>query len=85
MNRVWCIIKNVVQCLHGNSCRVVCEEGHSPSPHKRAAHLVVIALLEELDLAMVSTWLKAVARKNMTTQIKDTRKHAPVQVSGCRE
>lgn len=86
VNRVWCVIEcSATAYTEVHAGTVVCEGGHSPSPLKRAAHLVVVALLEELDLAMVSTWLKAVARKNVTTQIKHPRKHASVQVSGCRE
>ncbi|GAB0204880.1 mitochondrial enolase superfamily member 1 [Grus japonensis] len=57
----------------------------SPSTLKRPARLTAITLPEALDLAMVSTRLKAVARKNMVTQTDRPRKHAAVQVSGCRE
>ena len=34
---------------------------------------------------MVSTWVKTTTRKNVVTQMELPRKHAAVQVPGCKE
>jgi len=45
----------------------------------------VVTALPGEDLAMVFTRLKAIARRNVVTQMKLLHKHTAVQVSSCRE
>lgn len=55
------------------------------SPLERPAQPVALTFSVELDLAMVYTQPKGIAKNNMATQTNHLHKHTAVQVSGCRE
>lgn len=62
--------------------------GHSHPQLLRQAHLGVFTCPTRTHPRMISTQLKAIARRNMVTQVKLPEKHAAVQIStssGCRE